>query len=188
MRHWFALCLLQHNEKEINFSIVLWINVEIGSLFTSLDISSAWLLRWHAITFTASSFLHRNSAKSTSTRRKKTSVHHHCGLYLPWNFEKQMVPCRTVMQLARKLRTDSPGTGKLNQICTACNGHKICVYSNRAIYIVHEVNPGLKFATTIVRWTLLQSVGPILVTLSLQCPRTLGLGLGWRVVGWHMLC
>ena len=62
-------------------------------------------------------------------------VHHHCGLYLPWNFEKQMVPCRTVMQLARKLRTDSPGTGKLNQICTACNGHKICVYSNRAIYI-----------------------------------------------------
>ena len=116
-------------------------------------------------------------------------VHHHCGLHLPWNFEKQMVPCRTVMQLARKLRTDSPGTGKLNQICTACNGHKICVYSNRAIYIVHEVNPGLKFATTIVRWTLLQSVGPILVTLSLQCPRTLGLGLGWRrVVGWHMLC
>ena len=56
-----------------------------------------------------------------------------------------MVPCRTVMQLARKLRTDSPGTGKLKQICTACNGHKICVYSNRAIYIVHEVNPGLKF-------------------------------------------
>ena len=147
---------------------------------------------WHAITFTASSFLHRHSAKSTSTRRKKTliycPVHHHCGLYLPWNFEKQMVPCKTVMQLARKLRTDSPGTGKLNQICTACNGHKICVYSNRAIYIVHEVNPGLKFATTIVRWTLLQSVGPILVTLSLQCPRTLGLGLGWRVVGWHMLC
>ena len=64
-----------------------------------------------------------------------------------------MVPRRTVMQLARKLRTDSPGTGKLNQICTACNanGHKICVYSNRAIYILHEVNPGLKFATTIVR-------------------------------------
>ena len=98
---------------------------------------------WHAITFTASSFQHRHSAKSTCTRRKKTliycPVHHHCGLYLPWNFEKQMVPCKTVMQLARKLRTDSPGTGKLNQICTACNGHKICVHSNRAIYIVHEV-------------------------------------------------
>ena len=62
-----------------------------------------------------------------------------------------MVPCKTVMQLARRLRTDPPGTGKFNQICTACNGHKICVYSNRAIYIVHEVNPGgLKFATTTI--------------------------------------
>ena len=42
-----------------------------------------------------------HSAKST-TRRKKTliycPVHHHCGLYLPWNFEKQMVPCTIVLQ------------------------------------------------------------------------------------------
>ena len=49
MRHWFALCLLKHNEKEINFSIVLWINVEIGSLFTS-HWTSAQHDCWHAIT------------------------------------------------------------------------------------------------------------------------------------------
>ena len=30
-------------KKEVNFSIILWLNVEIESLFTSLD-SSAWLL------------------------------------------------------------------------------------------------------------------------------------------------
>ena len=77
--------------------------------------------------------------QTTCTRRKKTltycPVHHHCGLYLPWNFEKQMVTCKTVMQLARKLRTDSPGTGKLNQICTACNGHKnLCVQQPSNLY------------------------------------------------------
>ena len=148
---------------------------------------------WHAITFTASSFQHRHSAKSTCTRRKKTlliycPVHHHCGLYLPWNFEKQMVPCKTVMQLARKLRTDSPGTGKLNQICTACNGHKnLCVQQPSNLYSAWSESwtKICYYHSTVNSST---SVGPILVTLSLQCSRTLGLGLGWRVVGWHMLC
>ena len=149
---------------------------------------------WHAITFTTSSFLHRHSVKSTCTRRKKTliycPVHHHCDLNLPWNFEKQMVPRKTVMQLARMLRTDSSGTGKLNYnlYSISDNGHTICMYSNRAIYIVHEVNPGLKFATSIARWTLLQ-LGPMLRNFySLQCLRTLGLGLGWRVIDWNMQC
>ena len=34
-----------------------------------------------------------------------------------------MVPCKTVMQFAMKLRTDSSGTGKLNHNLYSINGH-----------------------------------------------------------------
>ena len=102
---------------------------------------------WHAITFTASSFLHRHSAKSTSTRRKKTliycPVHHHCGLYLPWNFEKQMVPCRTVMQLARKLRTDLVLVSLIKFVQHAM-GIKFLCTATEQFYTVHESEPWTK--------------------------------------------
>ena len=102
--------LLKHNEKEVNFSIVLWLNVEIESLFTLLD-SSAWLLTCDHIynIFISAQTQCQINLYTSKKDVINCPVHHHCDLYLHWNFEKQIVPCKTVMQLARKLRTDSSG-------------------------------------------------------------------------------
>ena len=156
MRYWFGLCLLKHNEKEANFSIILWLNVKIESLFTlDSSASAAWLLTFDHIHFCTVTV--PNDQLVHVEKR-----HHHCDFYLPWNFEKQMVPCKTVMQLAMKLRTDSSGTGKLNHNLYSIVGTQ------------HPLMP--------LRWTLLQ-LGPMLRNFYTMPLGTLGPGLGWRVMG-----
>ena len=103
-------------------------------------IGQLWPLQhdcWHVIT---SPFLHRHSAKwSTCTRRK---IHHYCDFYLPWNFEKQMVPCKTVMQLAMKQRTDSSGTGKLNHNSYSINGHTTPAHAATLLWTLLQLGLG----------------------------------------------
>ena len=40
-----------------------------------------------------------------------------------------MVPCKTVMQLAMKVRTDSSGTGKLDHNLYSISGHTIPAFA-----------------------------------------------------------
>ena len=85
MRYWFGFC--KHNEKEANVSIIVWLNVKIESLFT-LDSSGL-------CSMIADMRLHLHFCTVTVPNDQLVHVekrHHYCDFYLPWNFEKQMVP------------------------------------------------------------------------------------------------
>ena len=68
-----------------------------------------------------------------------------------------MVPCKTVMQIAMRLRTDSSGTGKLKHNLYNISGLAIRAHSP-------TVNPS--------------TIRAYVMELLIQCLRTLGLGLG----------